>query len=95
MAIVTASPEEVVAPFVARLGADVLIGTRLAFDGEDRVVGAFEGENCRGEEKVRRLRARFGENLRLKAAYGDTRGDREMLMMAEETGYRVFNERQR
>jgi len=26
----------------------------------------------------------------LRAAYGDTAGDREMLAMAEEPGYRVF-----
>ncbi|HMP61648.1 MAG TPA: HAD-IB family hydrolase, partial [Phenylobacterium sp.] len=27
-----------------------------------------------------------------RAAYGDTSGDREMLKIAEETGYRVFRE---
>jgi phosphatidylglycerophosphatase C len=29
----------------------------------------------------------------LAAAYGDTAGDREMLEIAEEPGYRVFTER--
>ena len=95
MAIVTASPEDVVAPFAGRLGADVLIGTRLKFDDQDRITGEFDGENCRGEEKVRRLRARFGPQLRLKAAYGDTSGDREMLALAEVQGYRVFAARRR
>jgi phosphatidylglycerophosphatase C len=95
MTIVTASPEEVVAPFAAQLGADVLIGTRLMFDPQDRLTGDFDGENCRGEEKVRRLKARFGPQLRLKAAYGDTSGDREMLALAEVRGYRVFTARRR
>jgi phosphatidylglycerophosphatase C len=91
LAIVTASPEEVIAPFAERLGADVLIGTRLGFDAEGRVTGAFEGLNCRGEEKVVRLEARFGGGLRLKAAYGDTSGDLPMLAIAEIKGYRVFH----
>jgi len=90
LVIVTASPELTVAPFAEALGADGLLGTRLAFDAQDRVTGAFEGLNCRGPEKVERLTAAFGPNLRLRAAYGDTAGDREMLAMAEEPGYRVF-----
>jgi phosphatidylglycerophosphatase C len=34
----------------------------------------------------------FGDHLEIKAAYGDTSGDREMLAMAEIAGYRVFRE---
>ena len=93
LVIVTASPEETVRPFAERLGADDLIGTRLAVDGQDRITGAFAGENCRGEEKVSRLRLRFGERVRLAAAYGDTGGDREMLAIAAAPGYRVFSGR--
>ena len=93
MVIVTASPEEVVAPFAARLGADVLLGTRLAWDAEGRVEGAFAGENCRAAEKVVRLKARFGPDVRLAAAYGDTSGDHEMLQIADQPGYRVFTGR--
>ena len=91
--IVTASPEETVRPFAEALGADDLIGTRLAFDGHDRLAGGFVGENCRGEEKVRRLRDRFGPEVRLAAAYGDTAGDLEMLAIADRPGWRVFRER--
>lgn len=90
MVIVTASPEILVAPFARGLGCDVLIGTELAFDGQDRVAGNFLGPNCRGPEKVRRLKAHFGEDMVLTAAYGDTSGDREMLKIAQEKGYRVF-----
>lgn len=91
--IVTASPDILVAPFAARLGADALIGTRLAFDAEGRFAGAFAGANCRGEEKVARLRALLGPGCRLTAAYGDTAGDREMLALAEQPAWRAFSAR--
>jgi len=91
--IVTASPETTVAPFARRLGAENLIGTRLAFDAQDRVAGAFLGENCRGEEKMTRLRAVYGPEVRIAAAYGDTSGDAQMIAAAVEKGYRVFTAR--
>ena len=91
--IVTASPETTVAPFARRLGAEGLLGTRLVFDAQDRVTGAFAGENCRGEEKVRRLRAAYGDDMSLTAAYGDTSGDTEMIAIAAEKGFRVFTGR--
>jgi phosphatidylglycerophosphatase C len=91
--IVTASPETTVAPFARRLGAEALLGTQLVFDGAGRVTGAFAGPNCRGEEKVRRLRAVYGPDVRLAAAYGDTSGDTEMLAIADEAGFRVFRQR--
>jgi phosphatidylglycerophosphatase C len=90
MVIVTASPESVVAPFAQGLGCDLLIGTRLAFDARDRATGGFDGPNCRAEEKVVRLRAAFGPDVRLAAAYGDTSGDTAMLALADEPGFRVF-----
>lgn len=88
--IVTASPEITVAPFAKRLGAEALLGTAMSFDAEDRVTGRFDGPNCRAEEKVRRLRAAYGPEVRLAAAYGDTSGDTEMLQIADEKGFRVF-----
>ena len=91
--IVTASPETTVAPFARRLGAEGLLGTQLVFDAQDRVTGAFAGENCRGAEKVRRLRAAYGDDMRLVAAYGDTSGDTEMIAIAGEKGFRVFTGR--
>jgi len=93
LVIVTASPDIVVAPFARGLGADDLLGTPLTFDAADRVAGAFASPNCRGPEKVARLRAAYGEGLRVRAAYGDTSGDTEMLGIAEEPYFRVFTGR--
>jgi phosphatidylglycerophosphatase C len=91
--IVTASPEITVRPFARRLQADELIGTRLKLDVQGRVAGPFDGHNCRAQEKVERLRARFGPEVRLKAAYGDSSGDVQMLELAEEAGMKVFTGR--
>lgn len=93
LVIVTASPEIIVAAFARALGAETTIGTRMALDAAGRITGDFHGANCRGEEKVTRLRETFGPDVRLAAAYGDTAGDREMLAIAGEAGYRVFTAR--
>lgn len=91
--IVTASPAITVAPFARRLGAENLLGTMIMFDREMKVTGTFEGPNCRGEEKMRRLKAAYGQDVRIAAAYGDTSGDTEMLAAADMAGYRVFRQR--
>ena len=72
-------------PVIVTASPDVLVAP---FAG--RVTGALLGQNCRGAEKVNRLRAIFGEDMQLAAAYGDTAGDHEMLRMAHEKGYRIF-----
>jgi phosphatidylglycerophosphatase C len=91
LVIVTASPEQLVAPFARGLGAELLLATRLEFDQDDRVTGRLDGRNCRSQEKVRRIREAFGQEIRLAAAYGDTAGDREMLDLADEKFMRLFS----
>ena len=93
LVIVTASPEILVAPFARGLGAEALIGTRLKFTASDLADGDLDGPNCRGVEKVQRLRAMFGENVALDAAYGDSDGDVAMLSLAEAAHMRVFGGR--
>ncbi len=87
--IVTASPALTVQPFALRLEADGLIGTELEVR-QGVLTGGFASPNCRGAEKVRRLQAVFGPDLKLAAAYGDTSGDTEMLAIAEHSGWREF-----
>ena len=51
----------------------------------------FATPNCKGAEKVRRILGLFPdrESYRL-TAFGDSRGDREMLAMADEAHYKPF-----
>lgn len=88
--IVTASPEILVKPFGALIGADKVIGTRLGFSSDGRLLPDLDGANCRGEEKMCRLRGVFGNDIELETAYGDTAGDHEMLAAARHAHYRVF-----
>jgi phosphatidylglycerophosphatase C len=89
--IVTASPEILVRPLGEMIGADRVIGTRLKFSADGRLTPELDGINCRGAEKVRRLREAYGDGLDLDLAFGDTAGDREMLNAARFGHYRAFN----
>jgi phosphatidylglycerophosphatase C len=93
--IVTASPSLTVRPFAERLGAEALLGTELEIGSDGRLTGAFASPNCRAAEKVVRLREAYGPALRLAAAYGDTSGDTEMLVLADHKGWREFTGRPR
>ena len=67
-------------------GADGVIATRLAVDGHGRLTGRYEGANCRGQEKLRRLRAwmeEVGARPDRLWAYGNSRGDLRMLEAAD------------
>jgi len=88
--ICSASPAIVLKPFADRLGIR-LIGTNL--EVKDGVLtGRISGHNCRCAQKVARLEAEYGElssyHLR---AFGDTRGDYEMLAAAQEPYWRPFH----
>ena len=84
--IVSASPELYVRVAGEQLGADAVIATRLAVTDHGTLTGGYDGANCRGEEKLRRLRAWVGasgcEPNRL-WAYGNSRGDLRMLQAAD------------
>jgi phosphatidylglycerophosphatase C len=82
LVLVSASPELYVTPIGRRLGFDAILATRLEVDAEGRLTGRLEGANCRGPEKVVRLREWRGDTVEVAYAYGDSAGDREMLAVA-------------
>jgi phosphatidylglycerophosphatase C len=51
-------------------------------DERGRCTGHLRGANCRGAEKAARLRALFGDDDVELWAYGNSRGDDEMLALA-------------
>lgn len=85
--LISASYEVYLRPLAAAIDVDEVLATRLAVvDG--RLTGALDGTNCRGPEKVRRLHewldrlgvGRAGAHV---TAYGDSTGDRELLIDAD------------
>lgn len=88
LVIVSASPELYVESLGRRLGVDAVIGTRLEVDEAGCLTGRLEGLNCRGPEKVARLRTWLGDNGTVAWAYGNSGGDRELLALARH-GVRV------
>lgn len=86
--LVSASLDPYLEPLGDLLEVDAVLCTRLEIvDG--RLTGELEGANCRGEEKVNRLRtwastAGLPADGWLGAAYGDSSGDDAMLALAAE-----------
>ena len=83
--IVSASPESYVAEAARLLGAEQALATRLA-TLDHRLTGRYDGKNCRGEEKLRRLLEWTGKLDEPSArlwAYGNSRGDLRMMRAAD------------
>ena len=66
------------------------MATELATDN-GRITGEIEGYNVWGKNKVRRIFDQFApHSVKIIEAYGDTRGDREMLHAAKASFFRPF-----
>ncbi len=81
LVLVTATLELYARPWALAQGFEAVLGTRLELDAEQKLTGRLAGANCWGPEKTRRLRADLGIT-QLRYAYGNSRGDREMLAQA-------------
>jgi HAD superfamily hydrolase (TIGR01490 family) len=89
VAVVSASPGLWLAAWVKDQGLH-LICTRLG-ERDGLFSGRYDGLNCHGVEKVRRIREYFDvESFTKVYAYGDTLGDKPMLSMAHEAFYKPF-----
>jgi phosphatidylglycerophosphatase C len=89
--IVSASLELYLRPWASKAGFDDVLGSRLEELADGRTSGKLLGENCFGPEKVKRLEALLGarEGYTL-YAYGDSRGDKELLSAADFPYYKSF-----
>lgn len=87
--LVSASPDIYLEEVARYLGFDDLICTRMAVDAQGRLTGDFDGHNCWGPEKLRRLTERFGGTDQYELhAYGDSRGDQWLIDAAHHAWYR-------
>lgn len=88
--IVSASINNWVEPFFAGMPEVYVVGTMIE-QSEGALTGRFLTKNCYGEEKVVRLLQLFPERTEYwLTAYGDSRGDFELLDFANESYYKPF-----
>ncbi len=93
--IVSAGIRDYIEPWARSNGIDNVIAVELEVK-EGKMTGMLDGLNCYGPEKVRRVKEALDLSKYDKIyAYGDTKGDIEMLNMADIAFYnfRPFNSR--
>ena len=90
--IVSASIDNWVRPFFENLSNQsiLILGTQIEVK-DGLLTGRFLTKNCYGQEKVNRIMALYPhrEDYHL-TAYGDSRGDKELLAFADESHYKPF-----
>ena len=89
MLIVSASIDNWVQPFFTDVK---VLGTQIeVIDG--KLTGRFLTKNCYGQEKVNRILTLFPDRKDYHlTAFGDSRGDKEMLAFADESYFKPFRQ---
>lgn len=91
--ILSASVDLYLPIWAKELGFDHVISSQLEITEDGRVTGKLRGQNCWGEEKVRRLRAWIGNGKEIYLyAYGDSRGDQELLAIADSPHWKSMSD---
>lgn len=87
--VISASVDNWVVPFFAHQAVKVL-GTQLEVEN-GKLTGRFKSHNCYGKEKVNRLLEVYPQRSDYTLiAFGDSRGDKELLEFADEAHYKPF-----
>ena len=87
--IVSASIDNWVKAFFNTL---CVVGTQIEIK-DGLLTGRFLTKNCYGQEKVNRILALYPNRSEYHlTAYGDSRGDKELLAFADESDYKPFRE---
>ena len=83
LVLATASFGFYVRSLAAELGFDEVLCTEAVFDGNDRLTGKLDGENCIGAEKARRISTLSSERqwADIELGYSDSKVDLPMLEM--------------
>ena len=89
--IISASIDNWVRPFFDENDKKIqVLGTQIETK-ESRLTGQFTTKNCYGEEKVNRLTALYPHReAYYLIAFGDSRGDKELLTFADKGFYKPF-----
>jgi len=89
--IISASIENWIKPWAEKTGVETVLATKIETDKNGLLTGRFLTKNCYGQEKVNRLLEVFPDRNNCKfIAYGDSRGDKELIQFADEGFYNKF-----
>ena len=89
--LLSASPEFYLKFLAERHGFEKVLGSKIELTQDKCATGALEGLNCWGQEKKRRLLEYLKNEKPILYVYGDSRGDQELLDMADHPFYRKFS----
>ncbi|MGA7953290.1 MAG: HAD-IB family hydrolase, partial [Gloeobacterales cyanobacterium] len=89
--LVSASLAIYLQPWAQRMGIQDVLGTDLEVK-QGRFTGKIKGKNCYGPEKLARLQHLINMEHCCLHAYGDSKGDRELLSVAQYPYYRTFSQ---
>lgn len=82
--VVSASIKEWIYPWAIENGVSKIIATEIETDKNGFLTGRFKTLNCKGEEKVKRIKLKFPELAQFESwAYGDSDSDKYMLSIVE------------
>ena len=88
--VVSASIESWIKPW-CEINDLQLIATKIE-SKNGLITGKFLSKNCHGEEKCNRIKKNYNlKNYDYIYAYGDSSGDKQMLELANEGYYKIFN----
>lgn len=84
--------QEYIVPWAESMGFVKILATRMEVDDQGKLTGKFLDKNCNGSEKVQRVKECLGDLGQYNIyVYGDSRGDSDLLKIADHPFYRSFN----
>jgi HAD superfamily hydrolase (TIGR01490 family) len=89
LTIVSASVEDWIRPWAMDNNFNEVIGTKIEIKN-NKLTGKFASENCYGPQKVTRIKEQINVSNSYIYAYGDSKGDKQLLQFADEAYYKIF-----
>lgn len=90
--LVSASIEAYLLPWAEAAGFSKVFATKLEVDHNGKITGRFLGKNCKGIEKICRIEEYYGDLKQYETyAYGDSKGDKELLNISDKPFFKSFN----
>ncbi|MEC7838619.1 MAG: HAD family hydrolase [Chlamydiota bacterium] len=89
--LISASIDTYLVPWATSVGFQSVLSSTLETNAEGKITGKLSGLNCWGPEKVRRLEELIGSRTsKTIYAYGDSRGDKELLDYSDHAFYQTM-----